>query len=267
MKKLTKNKFRDRILNCVPSPKRDLDFTAEDAVIATAKKKSKETKIPASKDLRSATWKIGDQGATGSCVGWATADGVLLWQLTKAGRIASNEKLSVRFQWMASKETDIFNSKATTFIDSAGTSLKAALDVARKYGCVKEAVLPFNGKLSPLDENAFYALAANLKIGAYFSLTGANKLTNMRNWIANNGPILVRLDCDTAWFNVGSNGLLETYVQPSQPAGHAVAIVGYTPTHFIVRNSWGTGWGHNGFAYASNAYTNAAFTEAYGISV
>jgi len=30
------------------------------------------------------------------------------------------------------------------------------------------------------------------------------------------------------------------------------------------RNSWGTGWGHRGFAYASNAYAQDAFTEAYG---
>jgi Papain family cysteine protease len=49
--------------------------------------------------------------------------------------------------------------------------------------------------------------------------------------------------------------------------GHAVALVGYTPDRFIVRNSWGTGWGDGGFAYASLAYAQDAFTEAYGASV
>ena len=49
--------------------------------------------------------------------------------------------------------------------------------------------------------------------------------------------------------------------------GHAIALVGYTPDRFIVRNSWGTGWGDKGFAYASLAYAKDAFTEAYGISV
>jgi C1A family cysteine protease len=33
-----------------------------------------------------------------------------------------------------------------------------------------------------------------------------------------------------------------------------------------VRNSWGTDWGDKGFAYASLAYAQDAFTEAYGVA-
>jgi C1A family cysteine protease len=43
--------------------------------------------------------------------------------------------------------------------------------------------------------------------------------------------------------------------------------VGYTSTGFVIRNSWGTGWGDKGFAYASNAYAKKAFTEAFGVTV
>ena len=46
-----------------------------------------------------------------------------------------------------------------------------------------------------------------------------------------------------------------------------MSVVGYTTDRFIVRNSWGTGWGDKGFGYASLAYAKDAFTEAYGISV
>lgn len=30
---------------------------------------------------------------------------------------------------------------------------------------------------------------------------------------------------------------------------HAVLLVGYDSTHWIIKNSWGTGWGDNGYAY------------------
>ena len=50
--------------------------------------------------------------------------------------------------------------------------------------------------------------------------------------------------------------------------GHAVTVVGYTSDRFIIRNSWGTGWGDDGFGYASEAYINAAFfPESYGVTL
>ena len=61
-----------------------------------------------------------------------------------------------------------------------------------------------------------------------------------------------------------NRGQLEAYKPNTVRGGHAVCLVGYTPDHFIVRNSWGTQWGDKGFAYASNDYAQEAFTEAYG---
>jgi C1A family cysteine protease len=64
-----------------------------------------------------------------------------------------------------------------------------------------------------------------------------------------------------------TNGRLDVYDAMSMQGGHAVALVGYDQNQFIVRNSWGEGWGDKGFAYASNNYAAAAFTEAYGVHV
>jgi C1A family cysteine protease len=264
-RKTSRRREPKRILNVEPSPQTDEDWTfetAQEADLVTA-----APAIPASKDLRSTWWKVADQGSTGSCVGWATADSVLRWHFVKTGRIAREELLSPRFVWMASKETDPFNTRPTTFIETEGTSLKAALDIARKFGAVRDAVLPFgSGKLYSGQASTFYAVAAQLKILAYFNL-GTNQ-TNWRIWLATKGPILTRLNVDDGWYAATTNaGNLDEYVPDTARGGHAVAIVGYRPGRFIVRNSWGTRWGHGGFAYASLGYAQEAFTEAYGVEV
>ncbi len=221
--------------------------------------------LPPAVDLRASWWQVGDQGSTGSCVGWAVADSVLRPQFVQRALLGQDERLSVRFQWMAAKETDQFGERPTTFIEDDGTSLKAALDVARKFGCVKEDVLPFSsGKLFQGTASVFYALAAKLRIAAYFNL--GRDLDAWRRWLAGNGPILTRLDVDDTWDRAtDTKGVLAEYEQGTARGGHAVALVGYDANHFIVRNSWGTGWGDGGFAYATLDYARVAFTEAYGV--
>jgi C1A family cysteine protease len=257
-----------RVLNVVPSRETERDWRFEQADAAGLL--APAAAVPKSKDLRATWWKVGDQGSTGSCVGWATADSLLRWHFVNSGRIKNTETLSKRFIWMASKETDEFNSSPTTFIENAGTSLKAALDVARKFGAVKENVLPFSGALYPNDPATFYALAAQLKINSYFnlSLNRGGSFDSWRRWLATHGPMLTRLDVDRTWDDADANaGNLDEYQPRTTRGGHAVSIVGYTADRFIIRNSWGTGWGDKGFGYASLAYAQDAFTEAYGISV
>jgi hypothetical protein len=254
-----------RILNCLPSTDTERDWGLEhagDAGILAA-----GAAPPRSKDLRESWWRIGDQGSTGSCVGWASADSVLRWQFVKAGRLTQTEALSPRFEWMAAKETDEFTSRPSTFIESEGTSLKSALDVARRYGAVRDSLLPFRtGALYTGDGNTFYATAAQLKISMYFNL--GTSLGAWRTWLAFKGPILTRLGVDATWDDADlTHGNLDLYRPDTVRGGHAVALVGYTTDRFIVRNSWGTAWGDKGFGYASLAYAEDAFTEAYGVQV
>ena len=71
---------------------------------------------------------------------------------------------------------------------------------------------------------------------------------------------------DRTWARGDERGQseLDRYREDASGGGHAACLVGYTPTHFIVRNSWGQRWGDGGFAYASDAYAASAFDEAYG---
>ncbi len=224
-------------------------------------------RVPASADLRESWWAVGDQGRTGSCVGWATGDSVLRWHFVKKGLIEKSELLSVRFLWMASKEIDELRRFPTSFIESAGTKVRAALTVAVKHGVVKDSMLPFNSDslYSRGKTKAFYRQAAKLKIKD-FKFLGRDPRT-WRSWIANQGPIVTRLNLDdTFWDAKATDGKLDHYIAPDEKNGHAVAMVGYTQDRFIIRNSWDKNrWGDGGFGYATDAYAVDAFGESYGV--
>ena len=266
----TSRREQRRICNLVPTPaestKTDWQFAdAVDAGVLGA-----PARLAASLDLRKSWWDVGDQGNTGSCVGWASTDGVARYMFVTAGRLTQATKLSPRFTWMACKETDTFTSRPETMIEEAGTTLKAAVDVLRRYGAVTESMLPF--KISTTmytgSENTFYATAASRKVASYFNLR--RNLANWRSWLAQNGPILVGLNVDATWDDAtATKGKLDTFQPDTVRGGHAVAVVGYTrDKRFIIRNSWGTTWGDKGFAYASEAYINAGFyDESYGVTL
>ncbi|MBM3530742.1 MAG: C1 family peptidase [Alphaproteobacteria bacterium] len=263
-----------RICNVEPSRNTQNDWSFENAVAARALgapgAAAAPLAAPVSVDLRAPWWGIGNQETTGSCVGWASADGLARYHFVRAGRLAQNAKLSPRFVWMASKETDEFVNRPETMIEGAGTSLKASLDILRRYGAVPETLLPFKiaTNLYLGNENAFFATAASRRIASYFNLQ--KNLAAWRNWLAAEGPLLVALNVDATWDNAtATNGNLNTFQPATTRGGHAVCVVGYTAANrFIVRNSWGTAWGDRGFAYASESYINAAFfNESYGIRI
>ncbi len=257
-----------RICNIVPSRDTEKDWQFENALNSGAV--AGPAALPASVDLRATWWDIGDQQQTGSCVGWGSTDGVARYHFVKAGKLAKSKKLSPRCTWMASKETDQYRSRPETFIEEAGTSLKAAVDILRKYGAAPEEMLPFhlNTFMYLGNENTFFATMATRRIAAYFNLH--KNLASWRAWLAGHGPILVALNVDATWDNAtATHGLLDTFQPNTVRGGHAPCVVGYTTEgRFIVRNSWGTAWGDHGFAYASEGYIKAAFfNESYGVTI
>jgi C1A family cysteine protease len=256
-----------RICNVVPSRNIGADWRFEHAVSSGA---LTAVAAPASVDLRAPWWTINNQEQTGSCVGWASTDGVARYHMVKANRLAQTQMLSPRYTCMASKETDEFVNRPETFIEEAGTSLKAEMDILRKFGAPPESMLPFHVETAMYlgSENTFFATAAQRKISSYFNL-GKN-FSQWRTWLASHGPIMAGLSVDASWDNATStHGNIDHFQAGTVRGGHAVCIVGYTTNHrFIVRNSWGTGWGDHGFGYPSEAYIqDGFFAETYGVTV
>ncbi|MBS0560440.1 MAG: C1 family peptidase [Proteobacteria bacterium] len=257
-----------RICNLVPSRGTESDWRLEHAVAAGAL--GAVAAPPSSVDLRAPWWNVGDQELTGSCVGWASTDGVARYHMVKAGRLGQNDRLSPRFTWMASKETDTLVNRPETMIEGAGTTLKAAMDILRKYGAAPETMLPFHVQTAMYagDEDTFFSTAAMHRISAYFNLR--KNLNNWRTWLASHGPVMAGLSVDATWDQATqTHGNLDVFQPGTVRGGHAVCIVGYTAERrFIVRNSWNTTWGDHGFGYASEAYIQGAFfDESYGVTV
>jgi hypothetical protein len=237
------------------------DYRAADASLPDAP-------LPDRVDLRRPWQPVRNQGHTTSCVGWAVAESVR-WYLVEAGRLAPDQPLSPRHVWMAAKETDRREDYPSTFLEEDGTSLKAGLDVVRKFGAALETELPWEGRLAAGSPEDFLRSAQARRIDSYFNL-GDDKIPDRsacfddwRRWLAHHGPVVVLLQLDK---NV-AGAQLQTFDEASADGSHAAALYGYGPDHFLLRSSWGEEWGDGGYARMSLAYAARAVIESYGVIV
>jgi hypothetical protein len=230
-----------------------------------------DARLPESVDLRRPWHPISDQGETASCVGWAIADSVLRWHLVENGTLQPDQRLSARHVWMSAKETDQRDAYPSTFLEKDGTSLKAGLDVVRKFGVALENELPWDGSLATSLPDDFNQSAKRRRIMAYFNLgddTVADRSARFpewRKWLHQNGPVLVLVAQDNHFLT--STGDLTAFDPTTIHGSHAAALVGYGPDHFLLRSSWGTDWGDEGYVRMSLEYTAQAVIESYGVMV
>jgi hypothetical protein len=72
------------------------------------------------------------------------------------------------------------------------------------------------------------------------------------------------------WENTSVMGLVTDPAtgEPYKTAGHAMLIVGYDRLHhyFILKNSWGSLWGHAGYGYFAYDFARAGFKYGFTVS-
>ncbi|XP_054165170.1 cathepsin L-like [Oppia nitens] len=73
--------------------------------------------------------------------------------------------------------------------------------------------------------------------------------------IYKHGPVSVGIHA-TPMFYKYKNGIFNDVECNASDINHAVVAVGYDPDYFIIKNSWGTHWGEDGYIRVSRSKTN-----------
>ncbi len=76
------------------------------------------------------------------------------------------------------------------------------------------------------------------------------ELEDVKKILSAGGFVHVGMNTGKAFSEMGRDGIMKASEEPSGQHGrHAMLIVGYIGNYYIVKNSWGTEWGDNGYCY------------------
>ena len=142
-------------------------------------------------------------------------------------------------------------------LQDAGASLTDGIKTLEKYGVCPETMWPYDiTKFAVKPTDSCYTEALN-----YTAITVANIQQNeqvMKSCLASGFPFVVGINIYTSFEsdNVSMNGIVPMPNIQTEVClgGHAIVCVGYNETQWIMRNSWGIGWGDKGYFYLPYQY-------------
>lgn len=171
---------------------------------------------------------VKDQEDCGSCVAFATiGTEESAWLLSNKSGPGLNLDLS---------EQAVFTNGGGNC--NTGAQFNRILSAAMNPGSPLEQYWPYGG--TKIDTPYMYKLADWKQI---------NTAANAKAYIAANGPVMTGMEVYSDFFNVDSN-VIYTPEYGDFAGYHAIEIVGYDDLNqcWIMKNSWSTKWGDNGFA-------------------
>lgn len=178
---------------------------------------------------------IKNQGGCGSCTAFGTL-GALEAVIQIENGIPFNCDLSEAFLFYCGGGTC-----------SSGMSLQDAISLVGKTGIPDELCFPYLSSDLPCEQRA-----QNWDLRVIKASSGFVSGSNIKEALITYGPVLTSYDVYED-FSAYSGGIYE-HVSGNYEAGHAVAIVGYkdddwmdSKGYWICKNSWGKGWGEDGY--------------------
>jgi C1A family cysteine protease len=207
--------------------------------------------LPAAVDMRAQCPAVYDQGQLGSCTGNAIAGAIQLDRL--------KEKL--RPDFVPSRLFIYYNERViegSVGIDS-GAQIRDGIKTVSKEGVCSEHLWPYNvARFTRKPTARAYKAALKCRAVSYSRLVA--NLRQLKGCLAEGYPFVFGF---TVYDSFESEAVAKTGVMPMPDlatekvvGGHAVMAVGYDDAQqrFIVRNSWGDGWGQKGYFTMPYAY-------------
>ena len=232
---------------------------------------------PAKVDLRPYMSPVEDQSQSNSCAANAVA-GAYEYLATRAALRDGEETvgdISRLFIYYVGRKRDQYNYGENTFLKprDEGMTLRGAIEAVQQKGAALQASWPFElDKVNDMPSKAAFEEAMRYKVGDAIKIP--LDLDKMRQCLSDGFPIVFGLKLTAAFFYPPYDGFIPT-PDPNDPQSashglHAMLIVGYNDRQrvFIVRNSWGSGWGVDGncflgYDYVANSEFN--FVDMYAI--
>lgn len=194
-------------------------------------------------DLRPFSSPRHNQRRAGSCVAQSVVKALEIKRIIEQGRDAHVD-LSVAMVYYLSRELQF---PPMTHKDS-GTFISHACDALRRFGVAPEVLFPYDAG-NVTTPPTFEAMREGFvhKIDSFHKIrsTGDKRVAAVIEVLRSHNPVVFGTTVGSNWFNYKKGQVLK---KPSSVEGrHATCLVGYKDGNFIGENSWGTGFGDDGF--------------------
>lgn len=206
--------------------------------------------LPSSVDLRPNMPPVYDQQTVGSCTGNASA-AAFEYDLKK-------QSLT---DFTPSRLFIYYNERKLegTVLSDAGATITDAMNVLANVGVCSEEVWSYDVTKFAITPTQEAYNQASMHKGVNYYRVDQNE-NAIKQCLANGYPVVYGF---TVFESFESDAVASTGKQPLPSpneqclGGHAVLICGYNDDgkYFIVRNSWGSDWGDNGYFYQPYDYT------------
>jgi len=189
---------------------------------------------------------IKDQGQCGSCWSFSATGG-----LEGAHFIGMKALVSLSEQNLVDCSTSEGNEGC-----NGGLMTQAFEYVKKNNGLDTEASYPYTAT----GPNACKFKAANVgsKISSWTNVASGSEASLVT--FINKGPVSVAIDASHSSFQLYTSGIYYEPACSSQSLDHGVLAVGYgtdsSHDYYIVKNSWGTSWGNQGYILMSRNRNN-----------